>query len=68
MHGLPSLILPSLLIVASWGFLPAGQLHAQAAPLHVSPAAVILDDPDASQQVLVGGSAEIETARHLETL
>ena len=59
MHGLPSLILPSLLIVASWGFLPCGQLHARPAALHVSPAAVVLDDPEAGQQVLVGGSADL---------
>ena len=61
MYGLPSLILPSLLIAASWGFLPAGQLHAA---LIVSPAAVVLDDPEASQQVLVGGPADLTAVYH----
>ena len=58
MHGRSFTILQGLLVVAIWGCISSGDGHARqpGGALVVSPASVVLDDPEASQQVLVAGS------------
>ena len=57
MHGRFFTILQGMLVIAFWG-ISSGDVHARqpGGALAVSPVSVVLDDPEASQQVLVAGA------------